>query len=401
MKKRIGWVLMTELITDTTVDDKVHAPPWIQLDTVLLKVASRCNIDCRYCYVYQMGDDRWSRLNKLMSPDTMDAVAESLGEVAQFQQRGFAVVLHGGEPLLLGYKFLSYLLEKLRKKLPAHFSVSIQTNGILISEEILDLCYDYRTTLAVSIDGPRHVHDHDRIDKRNKGTFDQVIAGIRKLEQHRNASFLYTGLLAVINPETDPIEIYNFFKALNPPSVDFLYRDGNHSLLPFGKSSIASIEYGKWMTNLLNVYLNDTTPIKIRILDDMIKALLGEQSSKEGLGVTDYGIVIIDTDGSIARNDTLKSAYYDADRFKYDWHIQSDSLLDVLQSRDFSEYHNLQKPTSTKCLQCPELNYCGGGMTTHRWHNNNGFDNPSVYCSDQLYLVGNIRRQLKELNVLQ
>ena len=79
MTKRIGCVLMTELITDTTVVDKVRASPRIQLDTVLLKVASRCNINCRYCYVYHMGDDRSSRLKKLMSPDTMDAVAHSLG----------------------------------------------------------------------------------------------------------------------------------------------------------------------------------------------------------------------------------------------------------------------------------------------------------------------------------
>ena len=30
-----------------------------QLDTVLLKVASRCNLDCSYCYVYHMGDEAW------------------------------------------------------------------------------------------------------------------------------------------------------------------------------------------------------------------------------------------------------------------------------------------------------------------------------------------------------
>ena len=29
------------------------------IDTVLLKVASRCNLDCSYCYVYNMGDEAW------------------------------------------------------------------------------------------------------------------------------------------------------------------------------------------------------------------------------------------------------------------------------------------------------------------------------------------------------
>ena len=396
-------MLITEHTTGTTVDDKVQScPHYIELDTVLLKVASRCNIDCNYCYVYHLGDDRWSRLNKLMSADTMNAVAHSLGKVAKVQQRGFSVVLHGGEPLLLGYKHLSCLLENLRRELPPDFSISIQTNGMLISEEILDLCSNYKTTLAISIDGPKQIHNHDRVDKRKRGTFDQVITGIRKLEQHRDAQFLYTGLLAVVNPKSNPVEVYDFFKELNPPSVDFLYRDGNHSILPFGKSTIDSIEYGKWMTNLLEVYLSDPKPIKIRILDDMMKVILGGQSSKEGISVTDYGIIIIDTDGAITRNDTLKSAYYGADRFKHNWHIQQpDHLVELLQSPDFQEYHHLQKPTVAKCLKCSELNVCGGGMTVHRWHNGNGFDNPSVYCSDQLHLIENIRNKLNEHNALQ
>ena len=350
--------------------------------------------------MYQMGDDRWSRLGKLMSTDTIDAVVKSLGKAADTQHNGFCVVLHGGEPLLLGYKRLSYLLNKLRVSLPDHFSFSIQTNGVLITEDILNLCSEYKTTIAVSIDGPKHINDRERVDKKDRGTFDQVIAGIRRLEQHHDAEFLYTGLLAVVNPETDPVEIYDFFKELNPPSVDFLYRDGNHSILPFGKSAIDSVEYGEWMVGLLETYLNDPEPIKIRILDDMMKIVLGGKSSKEGMGITNYGIVIIDTDGSIVKNDTLKSAYNGADLFNHNWHIQSDQLTELLQSDDFHKYHELQRPASIKCVKCPELNICGGGMTVHRWHNSNGFDNPSVYCSDQLHLIKKIRRKLKGLSII-
>ena len=32
------------------------------VDTILLKVASRCNINCTYCYVYNMGDSAWKRM---------------------------------------------------------------------------------------------------------------------------------------------------------------------------------------------------------------------------------------------------------------------------------------------------------------------------------------------------
>ena len=112
--------------------------------------------------------------------------------------------------------------------------------------------------------------------------------------------------MAVINPETDPVEIYNFFKTLNPPSVDFYIEMGTFSAT-FWQVEHSFNRVRQMDDQFTQCDLNDTTPIKIRILDDMIKALLGEQSPKEGLGVTDYGIVVIDTDGSIARNDTLKA----------------------------------------------------------------------------------------------
>ena len=75
----------------------------IEIDTVLVKVVSRCNINCRYCYVYNMGDTSWVSMPKQMSSQTMMTVAKALGELASAQRRRFAVVLHGGEPLMLGH----------------------------------------------------------------------------------------------------------------------------------------------------------------------------------------------------------------------------------------------------------------------------------------------------------
>src|SRR5205085_11707590 len=128
------------------------------------------------------------------------------------------------------------------------------------------------------------------------------------LRGHRDAGFVFTGLLAVIDPVSDPADVYTFFKGLNPPSVDFIYRDGNHSRLPAGKRSLDSTEYGQWLVGLLDVYLADPNPIRIRILDDMVKLALGGTGTKDGVGLTDYGVLIIDTDGTVTKNDTLKSS---------------------------------------------------------------------------------------------
>lgn len=347
-----------------------------------------------------MGDTGWKELPRQISYETINAVTNTLSELSDNQQRPFAVVLHGGEPLLLGFTKLEYLIFSLRDALPDECSVSLQTNGILINKKILDLCSDTRTTISVSLDGPKSIHDKNRVGHTGKGTYDKVLDGLNLLREHKNSDFLFTGLLAVVDPESDPVVIYNYFKALNPPSVDFIYRDGNHSRLPFGKKSLQSTEYGQWITELLDVYLNDPAPIKIRILDDLIKLMLGGKGTKDGVGLTDYGVLIIDTDGAITKNDTLKSSFDGADRFSVNWSVHKHNLTEVISSREFADYHGSQRPSSKICLTCPELNVCGGGMALHRWRDDNGYDNPSVYCADQKYLINHIRKYLSAFQKL-
>jgi len=371
----------------------------VQVDTVLIKVASRCNINCSYCYVYHLGDTNWSRIDKLLSHETIKNIVSSLKCLAENQQQGFSTVLHGGEPLMLGASDLSHLLSSLRTVLPERYPISIQTNGVLITKEILDFCSEFRASLAVSLDGPAQINDLARLDHKNRSTFDRVVSGITQLEAHPDTDFLYAGLLAVVDPATNPTEVYEFFKELNPPSVDFLYKDGNHSCLPPGKATINSTEYGSWMVQLLDLYLNDPTPTPIRIFDDMLKLLIGGGATKEGIGLSDFGILIFDTDGTITKNDTLKSAYESADRFETNWKAGGTKILDLLNSEEYSQYHELQKPTSSACLKCPELQVCGGGMTVHRWNDSNGYGNPTVYCADQLLLIRSMRKRLIQLGL--
>lgn len=369
------------------------------LDTVLVKVASRCNINCTYCYVYNMGDDNWSRMEKFMSPETVDALCNSLAKIVLGQRKCFSVVLHGGEPFLLGEARLNLLFKSLRLVLPEHYPISIQTNGILISLSILDICSKYKISVAVSIDGPEQVHNKFRITHNEKGTFDKVLKGIQLLKLHWDAKFLYAGLLAVIDPLSNPADVYQFFKGLNAPSVDFLYKDGNHTNLPLNKSSVYSVEYGTWMVNLLEIYLNDENPTKVRVLDDMIKSLIGGIVTKEGLGLTDFSIVIIDTDGTIMKNDTLKSTYNGADKFEQSLNIKDSDLTIFLRSAEFEEYRKMQRPTNVKCSNCSELHVCGGGMILHRWSKESEFNNPSVFCADQLHLIKSIRKTLAQYHL--
>ncbi len=361
----------------------------MHVDTVLLKVASRCNLDCGYCYVYHMGDESWRLQPKRMSPETQTIVGARLRELRDAQGRPFSVVLHGGEPLLLGLAGLAGLLTTLRGSLAPDCGISIQTNGVLVTPQVLDLCAEHGVSLSVSLDGPASVHDRFRTDRSGRPSHARVSAAIETLKSHREAATLFSGVLAVVDPETSPDEVYDYFRNLGVPSVDFLYRDGNHACLPYGKASVDSTEYGRWIVKVLQRYVADPSPFRIRMLDDMIKLALGGSGVKEGVGLTDYGILIIDTDGAVKKNDTLKSSP-PGDAFSEPWSVSRHSLAEIASSDEFLAYHRAQRPSAKACRRCPHLRICGGGMVTHRYSPTDGYDNPTVFCADQTLLIDKV-----------
>lgn len=185
-----------------------------QLDTILLKTASRCNLDCSYCYVYQGEDTSWKLQPKRMSNETILAIISRLVEISNVQIQGFAIVLHGGEPLLLGITKLRMLFSGLRTSLPSEkYPISIQTNGILLTNEILNLCSEYRVSVSVSLDGIKQANDIARFDRKGKSSFDEVLKGIQMLAEHPDSDFLFAGTLTVIQPMVSAKSTYNFLRS--------------------------------------------------------------------------------------------------------------------------------------------------------------------------------------------
>ena len=67
----------------------------------ILKLHSRCNLACDYCYMYEMADQSWRRMPRRMSKAVIDRTAVRVAEHVDAHGLTRAeVILHGGEPLL-------------------------------------------------------------------------------------------------------------------------------------------------------------------------------------------------------------------------------------------------------------------------------------------------------------
>ena len=101
-----------------------------------------------YCYVYHAVDQGWRRQPRRMSEQTIDAVISRVSETESYQCKPLTVLLHGGEPLLLGKTRLRKLLLGLRSGLGDESTIALQTNGILLDHEVVELLAESRTTVG-------------------------------------------------------------------------------------------------------------------------------------------------------------------------------------------------------------------------------------------------------------
>src|SRR4051794_35343173 len=73
----------------------------------ILKIHSRCDLACDYCYMYEMADQRWRDQPYRMSRQVVDGVAARIAEHARSHDlTSLDLVLHGGEPLLAGHELI-------------------------------------------------------------------------------------------------------------------------------------------------------------------------------------------------------------------------------------------------------------------------------------------------------
>src|SRR3954469_20508253 len=81
----------------------------------IVKVHSRCDLSCDYCYMYEMADSSWKSQPKQMSPDVVDVVAARIAEHAEAHRLDeVEVIRHGGEPLLAGVDRIRAIVTRLR-----------------------------------------------------------------------------------------------------------------------------------------------------------------------------------------------------------------------------------------------------------------------------------------------
>jgi uncharacterized protein len=358
---------------------------------VLVKLASRCNINCTYCYWFR--DAEVYRKPSVLTVDAEDAFCRRLEEhIAAFGLDRFMIVFHGGEPLLFPkHRFvaLQKKLEAIERRTGCEIERGVCTNAMLIDAEWASILGDHGIDVSVSIDGPPEVHDRYRIDFKGEGTHAETLRGIGELR----AAGMEPGIIVVCNPATDPESVLSYIvDELKVTRFDVLPPDATHEDNP---PPIAD-----YFIKLFDVWYHRYAPQGVRIstLDAMIQGLLGDISVSDTIGLGPIDTVTLMTDGSLEPLDVLRIAGDGSTRTDID--VQRNSLQDIQTDIRWRRAYEASTRVCDVCRDCEFLDACGGGHLAQRWSNARQFDNPSVYCESWKRIFEHIWRRVSPTLVL-
>ncbi len=359
----------------------------------ILKIHSRCDLSCHYCYMYKMADQSWRSQPKCMSHATVGHIAKRISEhVRAHSLTSIKVILHGGEPLLAGAAFIRHAVTTIRAALGPGVTAAfgLQTNAVLLDAAYLKLLDELDVHVGVSLDGNADAHDRHRRRANGEGSHAAVVRGLGQLT---SAPFrhLFSGLLCTIDPRNPPVSTYEALLRFGPPAIDFLLPHGNWSAPPPGRVPNASeTPYGDWLAAVFDRwYPTPQQETRVRLFAEIMNLLMGGPSASEEVGLSPAGMVVVETDGAIEQADSLKSAYHGAAATGL--HVSSHPFDAALLLPSVAFRQAGERALSPVCKSCPIHRVCGGGHYAHRYSKENGFDNPSVYCPDLLRIIRHIR----------
>lgn len=167
-------------------------------------LTDKCNFSCRYCFVKNSYPEDY--VEKSMEIDIAEKGLDRFCEFIKNQPETFdeekVIIFYGGEPLI-NIRTLIFLLEKVKVKinlghLPQKTTLSLITNGTLITKEIAKLLKEHKVSVGISIDGDELTTNQNRLTAGGGPVYREILNGYRLLQEAE----VDVGVSCTLSPES-------------------------------------------------------------------------------------------------------------------------------------------------------------------------------------------------------
>ena len=159
------------------------------IKALCLHVAHDCNLRCAYCFA---GEGEYKGERSLMSYEVgkraFDFLIENSGT-----RKNLEVDFFGGEPLM-NFEVVKKLVaygreqEKLHNK---NFRFTITTNGVLLTDDVMDFCNKEMSNVVLSMDGRPEVNDRLRKTRNGGGSYELIVPRFLEMARRRGQKDYY------------------------------------------------------------------------------------------------------------------------------------------------------------------------------------------------------------------
>lgn len=178
-----------------------------------------CNLDCKYCFYLEKeqlypNNEKWKMSDERLEAFIRDYIAAQPGPEVSF-------AFQGGEPTLLGVDYFRKVVAYQEKHAQGkRISTAFQTNGTLLNDEWGVFLAENNFLVGLSIDGPEAIHNANRVDKKGRDSYKEVIRGLNILRKYK----VEFNTLTCVNSITvqHPVKIYKFLKSIGSKYLQFI-----------------------------------------------------------------------------------------------------------------------------------------------------------------------------------
>jgi uncharacterized protein len=343
--------------------------------TLLIKPSgSDCNLDCTYwfykCRTPEVGQGR-----QHMSGEVLDRlVKDYLG--LRFPLAGFA--WQGGEPTLMGLDFYKRAVE-LQKRYGfsgQEVSNSLQTNGILLASA--DWCrflHENQFLVGVSLDGPKELHDHYRLDLAGHGTWDRVMTAIDRMKEFGVEHNTLTLINHLTADHAD--EIFDFLVGLGIRYLQFIpCVEVDPPSGRIAEFSVTPRQYGDFLCRLFDRWMAfGPQRLSIRDFDSILSHCLSGRHTVCTFDRQCSQYIVVEHAGDVFPCDFFVEPKW---RLGNIFETPLGQLGTCALKKTFARRKG---DLANKCLVCPHLAVCRGGCMKDRApFDRDNFGRESYFC---------------------
>lgn len=336
-----------------------------------------CNLDCKYCFYLEKESLYPGKHSWAMPEDVIESYIRQYIEAQAAPVIMFA--WQGGEPTLLGVDYFRKVVELERKYAGGkEIRNAFQTNGVLLNDSWAEFFAENGFLVGLSIDGPRELHDHYRVNKGGMPTFDSVMAGIGLLKKH-GVEF---NTLTVVNRRNSyhPLEVYRFLREAGSGYMQFIPvveriadppgPDGLHLISPSWNSSaevsewsVEPLQFGKFLCAIFDHWVRrDVGRYFVQIFDVALESWCGMPQGLCVFRETCGTALAIEHNGDLYSCDHY---VYAENKLGNIMESPLESMVDSAQQHRFGMAKRNSLPRY--CRECEVRFACNGECPKHRF----------------------------------